>query len=289
MVRIKMNLSTKNKIKIAYTIKTLIIYIFKFLNVPNILCISRNGIKWEINLNEGIDFSIWLLGNFEPRTIAKYRKILKFDDIVLDVGANIGAHTLPFAQLVGPKGRVIAFEPTLFAITKLKKNLSINPDLKSRVLELQVMLTSASSVNFPTRQLYSSWPLDGKKNKHKIHQGQLMGTTGATVRTLDDIVLDLKLDKINLIKIDIDGYEYQMLSGGLKTIEKFKPSILLELAPYALEEQGSSLTEVLNLLKEIDYKIYPFDSDKTKSISENQILKLIPAGGSINVFAEFCK
>ena len=64
--------------------------------------IRRGGYNWALDLHEGIDFSIFLLGGFEPRTLRLYRKLLgrQEGEIVLDIGANIGAHTLPLAKLV---------------------------------------------------------------------------------------------------------------------------------------------------------------------------------------------
>src|ERR1019366_6569447 len=74
--------------------------------------VTRDGLQWHLDLNEGIDFSIYTLGSFEPATVKLYETLIRQGDIVLDIGANIGAHTLPLARLVGEMGRVIAFEPT---------------------------------------------------------------------------------------------------------------------------------------------------------------------------------
>lgn len=85
--------------------------------------VRRDGIHWDLDLSEGIDFAIFLLGGLELRTLRLYRRLVQPGDTVLDVGANIGAHALPLARLVGASGRVVAFEPTQFAFCKLQRNL----------------------------------------------------------------------------------------------------------------------------------------------------------------------
>ena len=78
-----------------------------------------------------IDFAIYLGGMFERNTALALRKLVRPSSLVLDIGANIGAHTLRLANLVGSSGRVFAFEPTDFAYSKLQANLDLNPALAS--------------------------------------------------------------------------------------------------------------------------------------------------------------
>ena len=65
--------------------------------------------------------------------------------LVLDIGASIGAHTLLLASLVGPNGRVMAFEPDDFAFRKLRRNLDLNPQVTSRVETLRCFLTASAN------------------------------------------------------------------------------------------------------------------------------------------------
>src|SRR5690348_12310270 len=66
----------------------------------------KDGITYELDLAQGIDFAIYLGGMFEPKTAEALGKLVKPSSLVLDIGANIGAHTLRLARLVGPEGRV---------------------------------------------------------------------------------------------------------------------------------------------------------------------------------------
>lgn len=89
--------------------------------------VVRDNITYDLNLSEGIDFGIYLANFYERQTRSALSRLVSPGSLVLDIGANIGAHTLHLAQLVGPLGRVLAFEPTEFAFRKLRRNLDLNP------------------------------------------------------------------------------------------------------------------------------------------------------------------
>ena len=66
-------------------------------------------------------------GQYEPENLRAYRRVVQPGFVVLDIGANIGSHTLPLAQMVGPSGRVYSFEPTDYAFGKQRRK---NPPCK---------------------------------------------------------------------------------------------------------------------------------------------------------------
>jgi precorrin-6B methylase 2 len=77
-----------------------------------------------------IDFGTFLCG-WEPTTIDFLTKSLDHGDIAIEVGAIVGAHTLLMAKLTGDDGNIYAFEPTDFALNKLRKNILLNPKIKT--------------------------------------------------------------------------------------------------------------------------------------------------------------
>src|SRR4030095_4914874 len=85
--------------------------------------VVRDGLRWQLDLCEGIDLALYL-GIFETDSVSVVRRLLEPGAVVLDIGANIGAHTLPMARRVGPNGKVYAFEPTQFAFQKLQNNIN---------------------------------------------------------------------------------------------------------------------------------------------------------------------
>jgi SAM-dependent methyltransferase len=158
-------LSTKSKIRIAKVLAASVIQGRRLVGRGPLLLAKRDGIVWQLDLREGIDFAIYLVGGFELRTLRAYRDHVRPGDVVLDIGANVGAHTLPLARLTGRGGRVIAFEPSDFACAKLRRNIELNPQLAPAIEACQIML-AASSADPLSTGVYASWPLDQSKNLH---------------------------------------------------------------------------------------------------------------------------
>ncbi len=152
----------------------------------------------------------------------------------LDIGAHIGAITLPLARLVGSRGRVYAFEPQKRVFRELVYNLELNQ--VENVVPLRFAVGSESAIiEMEPDQLY-----DGQ-----VHVGA--GGDKAELRTIDSF----SFSDVSVIKIDVEGYEGEVLRGARKTIEAFHPVIVLEIFPRnystiqrALHELGYSVANL---------------------------------------------
>ena len=128
-----MIIKTKHKILLARLIQAPIIILRKAIGLSTRITANRAGICWHLDLHEGIDFAIYLTGRYEPDTVTTMASLIKSGDVVLDIGANIGAHTLSMARMIGKEGEVFAFEPTKYAFDKLVANTTLNPNLRSKI------------------------------------------------------------------------------------------------------------------------------------------------------------
>ena len=155
-------MKTKYKIQIAKTISFFLKPFFKKNQIH-----IRNKIKWMLDLNEGIDLSIFLFGTSEKK-IQNLKQIFKSDTklTIIDIGANIGSISLPLAKIFN-KSKIFAIEPTNYAFKKLTKNLNLNNNLKKNIILNQLFL---SKIKKPTK-VWSSWNFDDNKSKHKQHLG----------------------------------------------------------------------------------------------------------------------
>ena len=272
-------LSTKSKILIArvlYKIITLIVGKGK-------KTVQRQKIKYEVDLSEGIELSLYLFGSFQ-RHITNSRFLhLKADDVIMDVGANVGLMSLQFAAKV-PLGRVYSFEPTHYAFEKLKKNLSLNPELTSRIFPHQVFVSEKSGTN-SSMVAFSSWKVDGTKteNDHTIHLGTPKDTTGIPTISLDEFVLRNHISKINLIKIDTEGFEYEVLRGAEKVIVNFRPIIILEMTLYTLQDKGISFDFYCDFFQRLGYRL--FDIITEIELNRVNYKRFIPDNGSADLIA----
>jgi FkbM family methyltransferase len=243
---------------------------------------SRRGVTYELDLSQGIDFAIYLGGMFERHTAIALAELTEPSSLVLDIGANIGAHTLHLASLVGPKGRVMAFEPTDFAFRKLRRNLDLNPSLAARVEAFHCFLTGSDGASVPNA-IYSSWPLAVEAGLHPKHLGREMQTEQAQARSLDSIISERADRKVQLVKLDVDGFECDVLRGATALLRDVRPIFVMELAPYLLEERGLSLDELLSYFIPNGYRFYDERTQRQLPSTANELRGMVADGASMNV------
>jgi FkbM family methyltransferase len=277
-------LTTRQKITLARTVQTPVIAARSLATLGPVTTVRRRRVNWTLDLREGIDFSIWLLGAFELATVRAYERIVRPGDVVLDIGANIGAHALHLARAVGAGGKVWAIEPTDYAIGKLRANIALNPNLGSRIICCQLMLVERAE-GYAVPPLHSSWPLIGESDLHKQHGGRLMSAKNARAVTLDTFISEFAIERVDFIKLDIDGHECGMLRGARETLKTLRPVILLELSPHQLDEGGGSIEELIDLLAAAGYTLYNVASRALLPMIGANLRSLIPHGASCNAIA----
>lgn len=277
-------MKTATKIAIARALHHLVRSGRGMIGRPDEGIFSRRGALYELDLSQGIDFAIYLGGMFERSTAVALAKLTEPSSLVLDIGANIGAHTLHLASLVGPKGRVMAFEPTDFAFRKLRRNLDLNPSLASRVEAFHCFLTARDGGNVPNA-IYSSWPLAAEAGLHAKHLGRQMQTDSAQARSLDSILSERADRKVQLVKLDVDGFECDVLRGATSVLRDTRPIFVMELAPYVLEERGASLDQLLSFFLPSGYVFYDERTHKRLPSGAKELQRLVADGESMNVIA----
>jgi FkbM family methyltransferase len=246
--------------------------------------VVRGGITYELELFQGIDFAIYLANIYERQTRLALRRLVVPSSLVLDIGANIGAHTLHLAQLVGANGRVIAFEPTDFAFRKLCRNLELNPALETRVTPCHCFLTERDEDQVPSA-IYSSWPLARDAGLHAKHLGREMRTETARARSLDSVLSELADRKVALVKLDVDGFECDVLRGATRLLREARPIFVMELSPYVLEEHGTSLEQLLSFFIPNGYSFYDERTWKPLPRLARELQRMIADGSGINAIA----
>jgi FkbM family methyltransferase len=245
--------------------------------------VKRGGLYWELDLQEGIDLAIFLFGRFERGTARSLARFAGSGSVVFDIGANIGALTLPLARMVGVEGKVHAFEPTDYAFDKLRRNLHLNPAIESRVTAIQAKLGRSNGLNSPG-EIYSSWKVGGDEPRHPKHFGIAKSAAGAINLSLDDYCRTNNISCADVIKLDVDGFESEVIAGGIDTLRRNRPVICMELAPYVLEERGSSLEELLSLLSSCGYRLTKLTGEPLMTDAV-ELRDKIPDGSGVNVLA----
>ena len=243
----------------------------------------RRAVTWELDLDEGIDLAIYLFGAYEPHSLRAYAPLIRPGDTVFDIGANIGAHTLHFARLVGPTGRVFAFEPTDFAVAKLRRNLALNPHLAACVSLQQCFLLAKRTDKLPPA-VPASWPVGSwHDDLHWGHLGKSKTLIAASATTADEFCATAGIQRIDFVKIDVDGYEYPVLRGFRQSLERFRPPILIEIAPFIFEgAKAEEFDDFVRLLAGLDYTFSNANTARFVSRDPAVLRRTIARGGGIN-------
>ena len=206
--------------------------------------IIRNQIKYEISLN---NYNDWLLffgiNNQHKENI--YQKI-RNGDVVLDVGSNIGEVLLNMAK-VNPEGIIYGFEPVKSTFDKLQKNVSLN-HFSNIYLNQLALSDKNETVFYQSKEGHSGGTMMTKESK-------VNSPNFIEAMTLDNFVEMNLIEKIDFIKVDIEGFEMNFIKGALQTLKKHKPSIFIEVDHDKLIRQNSSPEELLSILKSIGYKV----------------------------------
>jgi FkbM family methyltransferase len=212
-----------------------------------------NTITYDLHLNQWMEYALYFGIKNEDK--AWLYKAIKPGFTIIDVGVNFGETLLNFAMLTGENGSVFGFEPMPYIFEKCKHNLKLN-NFKNIVLE-NYALSDTKEV------LAVTDPLNGNSggtyvSKNIAEHNQKL-TISAT--TLDEYVIENGIGKIDFIKIDVEGYETNVIKGAIETIEKFKPLLWIEICDENLKRAHSSSTALIKLIKDLGYTIKKSDSD----------------------------
>lgn len=197
-----------------------------------------------------IDNDLYYLGTYEAGVLKVLKMLCGEDSILIDVGANIGAITLSMAT-IAHKGKVLAFEPLPGIVDNLRENIKLNKLSNIDVLPIALGPKSGAVTMRPDLTERGSSTL--LKDQHLDHT--FGKPVSVAVRQLDEFTKDLP--HVDLIKLDVEGYELGVLLGAVKTIEQHKPALILEYDP------RSPLKPKLDImLKKLPYDIFTLSMGK---------------------------
>ncbi len=188
------------------------------------------------------DSYLILFGVHEPFFSEYFKPTL--GDTVIDIGAHIGKHTIFSSRCVGKRGRVIAIEAHPRNYMHLIKNLKINSI--RNVHPINVAVDEANRQVDLYEAAESGWH---SVNPVLLHDKKIKRKIRVPAKTLDTIVEEFGLSRIDWIKIDVEGGENRVLLGGIRSLRIFKPKTLIEI------HNADIGTKVIKTLKKVDYNI----------------------------------
>ena len=235
-------------------------------NTPFIVKEFRNGALLKLYRNGSLSETLFCY-EFEDDEIDFLYLLLNSGDIVLDIGANIGLFSIHAGRIVGPAGRVFAFEPTPQTYSKLIENIELNR-LKN-VYANQIALSDYSG----TQDFFvSEEGHDAFNSIVKPGRGEKYSVVNVNTTSLDDYVdkFDL-LGKVQFVKIDVEGWEVPLFNGGRKFfLDPNAPVLMVEFTESNASNAGYSCQQLYKIIMSYGYTIYTYDS-KSKSLSREPL------------------
>ena len=190
------------------------------------------GDVFEADLSSTLEWQLWAFGGFEKHFAELFGYLVRPGERCVDVGANVGVHTVRLARLVGAEGEVIAIEPDPDVVRRTNRNIALNGVANVRVI------SAAASERAGETQLFRPSPWDTNRARASLlHHPYLTGITRTVpVVTVDDVCAG---QPVSLIKIDVEGHEAAVVRGAVGAIAQYAPSVVFEYDPELLEDAAA--------------------------------------------------
>lgn len=214
--------------------------------VGSIRTVERDGIRYQLDLADLVDWYIYF-GFIEPARMNLYN-LVKPGSIVMDVGANVGDTTMHLAKYAGEKGQVHSFEPDTYNFARITKNLSLN-NFKNITLNNLGLGAEESYLKIIVRDEHN-------RGMNQLIKEELKeGDAGVKIVKLDDYISENAIDHVDLIKIDVEGFDFEVLKGASQILDRIKPDLFIELDDRCLKKQASSAMELVAFLNTKGYEV----------------------------------
>ena len=207
---------------------------------------TRWGIRFDLDISVLDGWSIYV----HRRRHAAIARQIGQGHVVFDVGANLGEIALVAASRVGPTGRVFAFEPNPAIFESLQRNVALNPELSCTPVN---MALGAREQEVEMAQIDRTNPGTMTVRPTGMQRGRAIA--GVPMIPLDQYVSGHALSHIDLIKIDVEGYELQVLQGAVQTLSRYRPRLVIELCDSHQRLHGESAASLVDWLEKAQYEV----------------------------------
>ena len=224
-------------------------------------CIDRkiNGVNFKCYFDFAPRYRSMFFGLNSIPVIRVVLKYVKKGTCFIDVGANVGYISAVAASLVRKKGQVHSFEPVPRYFNKLRGFARLNKDYNININQYALgeeIRTSNINIYINKQLIGSNSLLSGLMNPNLVKE-----TIEIEIKRLDDYLFERQIDKISLIKIDVEGFELPVLKGLTRFFDKNRnslPPLIIEVTPAAYPLLGRTLEELDDFMSQYNYQTYNF-------------------------------
>ncbi len=227
--------------------------------------------------SEGDDNIVHLLyynkSYHEYKDLKLFLQMAKKANVIFDIGANTGVYSI-LSNKVNPESRIFSFEPYQVNVTRLEKNLSLN-DTKAEVVQ-KALGNEPGTIQFavPANDSIADTSSAEIEFSKSTYEGKIQWKTIQVEQiTLDAFIKEKNFDRVDLVKIDVEGYEEAVFKGGIDFFKRYKPVIQCEIF---LNQRNKEFFETF--LKENGYTAYLILNDGLLNVGK----EMLPNPGSLN-------
>jgi FkbM family methyltransferase len=230
--------------------------------------LRQADVRLACDLSQTIQRHLYFWGGYEEESCYHWIKLAQGSRVVFDIGANVGLYSL-LAASVNPESNVYAFEPTPEMVTCLADNIRLNGLLNIIVEPMAV----GSHQGKAFLRLCSGSDGTNEGMNYVTYARQDDNDLPVPVTSLDGYCQDRSIDRIDLLKLDIEGGEYEALRGAQGLLQaQAVDCIFLELIEWAAKRSGHSTAEIQILLQDAGYHLYRVHSRELVPIPEGAIV-----------------
>lgn len=205
----------------------------------------------RLDPDDYLDHTILVTGVWEPDTWKGLAEHIPKGGVFVDVGAHVGYYSLKAAAMVGPTGRVLAVEPNPETIRRLRAN--IRESGASQVAVQPVACSDSEGVVDFFASPRENTSASSMSKVNAAQGGSVRATYHVRTRSLDAIVRDSGVTRVDVIKIDVEGAELLVLKGAGETLDRYHPVVGVELIDEQLINMGASSAEVIRFFRSHGY------------------------------------
>lgn len=232
--------------------------------------VKRQGLVWRLNPADFMQQSLFWHGCMDSWDLFHLKSRIDAGTVFFDIGSNIGYYSLTIAQALAGQCRINAFEPNPSTFEKLSRNIQSNS--MSAVI-------NAHSVALSDR-VETGHLVNCAGNSGASHLSSLAGGVPVAVTTLDAFMERSGMDRLDVVKIDVEGYEIRVLRGAQSTLSRFKPDLLIEFDAPRLRREGATVSNLAGELHALGYDLYQARRERLVPV-----VTLPPFEGPVNIFA----
>jgi FkbM family methyltransferase len=205
--------------------------------------IETNGIRYKLDISNVVDHYLYF--GIHDSDYSSIEAAIKKASVILDIGGNIGTTALFFAS-VNHKARILAFEPHPKTFERASENVALNSFKNIDLVNIGL------GEKMETVKLY-------EVNKNNPGMNRILKEEEAypfklvMIEKLDDFLKREKIPTVELIKIDVEGFELSVLKGGEETIRRCRPVLFIELDDDNLRENNTDAASMIELLQDFGY------------------------------------